>query len=226
MSMESGDMEKDYIILTNRRELKQKAEELGYEEVRLLREWDSDEAEIVPYLKKVNKNGVKVLYRPESDERVEGISGKRIRRTNLYLVTLDLYGTDAAGGRETLDQALKNFPPISDLEKNLRQEAFINEVDHRGRCGNCHAYMQKDDRYCRYCGAEKGRGKFLPFKNHMPVLYGAPVKKKFRCPSCGKVWIGVMPGVEFVRFCPDCGTKAPEILEEFVYEDWLWSHRR
>ena len=38
-------------------------------------------------------------------------------------------------------------------------EAAQYSTDYTDRCGNCHEFLGKEDRFCRYCGTRRGEGK-------------------------------------------------------------------
>ena len=48
-------------------------------------------------------------------------------------------------------------------------------TDYTNRCGNCKAFLQTGDNYCKYCGTRRGEGKFEPFWEVTDILYGPPV---------------------------------------------------
>ena len=78
-------------------------------------------------------------------------------------------------------------------------------TDYKGKCGNCHSRLRKNDKYCRYCGTMKGKGKFLPYRNEMYCVYGPPIKEIFRCTKCGYRWGAVGLGGDGSKYCPQCG---------------------
>ena len=89
-------------------------------------------------------------------------------------------------------------------------------VDHEGRCGNCHEIMDENDKYCKRCGTKRGEGKFLPYQNTVCYLYGAPLKKKYKCSSCGHIWIVNAAGWKDSLYCPQCGKEQPTVIKEHV----------
>ena len=82
------------------------------------------------------------------------------------------------------------------------------------RCGNCDAYLDEDDRYCKYCGTKRGEGKFIPEDNIPVCVYGPPVTKKYLCSKCGHAWIthGLVGGKDS-KYCPRCGDGQVEMTE-------------
>ncbi len=77
--------------------------------------------------------------------------------------------------------------------------------DHENRCGNCHTLLKPDDKYCRKCGTERGKGKFEPFDNSSYAVYGPQIKVKYRCNNCNNIWITGALGGDYSRYCPMCG---------------------
>lgn len=83
---------------------------------------------------------------------------------------------------------------------------------YEGRCGNCQEYLGDDDNYCRYCGTKRGKGKFKPYDNIMPTIYGSPLTYIHRCKKCGIEFtsgMGTQP-----KYCYHCGSKVTTCLEE------------
>lgn len=88
------------------------------------------------------------------------------------------------------------------------------ETDYTNRCGNCHAYLRPEDKYCRYCGTKRGQGSFKPYKNIIACVYGPTVKKKYKCTSCGHIWVVGMMGGDNSRYCPQCGKKTVTVQQD------------
>ena len=83
--------------------------------------------------------------------------------------------------------------------------------------------MRPGDRYCRECGTERVEGAFLPYKNMTYAVYGPPIKSKFKCPSCGNVWIDIaLGGLGASKYCPRCGCGDIRTIEGKVLDflDW------
>lgn len=88
------------------------------------------------------------------------------------------------------------------------------DTDYTDRCGNCHSYMDKSDKYCKFCGTKRGEGKFLPLNNEMYCVYGPPIKKKYQCKKCNHKWYtAAFGGGEDSLYCPQCGQKQVELTE-------------
>lgn len=84
---------------------------------------------------------------------------------------------------------------------------FEWSTDYEGRCGNCHSFLGKSDKYCRYCGSRRGEGAFEPYKNFLECecVYGPmPTYSLIQCTKCQKTW--EVSGNE--DYCPDCGTRT------------------
>lgn len=79
-------------------------------------------------------------------------------------------------------------------------------TDYEGRCGNCHKFIGEDE-YCRYCGTKKGEGKFEPYENFIPCVYGSPNTYIHKCKECGIEFqssgMGAGP-----NYCYKCGNKV------------------
>lgn len=94
------------------------------------------------------------------------------------------------------------------------------ETDYTNRCGNCHAYLRPEDKYCRYCGTKRGKGTFKPFKNIIECVYGPTVKRKYKCSSCGYIWVVGVMGGDNSRYCPQCGKKKVIVLQDKVLKQF------
>lgn len=93
-------------------------------------------------------------------------------------------------------------------------EAAQYSTDYTDRCGNCHEFLEKEDRFCRYCGTRRGEGEFEPYLNLFECVYGPkPVRRKHRCTQCGNEWMTCLM-IDDEKYCPLCGGKA-----ELVWED-------
>lgn len=81
-------------------------------------------------------------------------------------------------------------------------------LEYGNRCGNCHAKLNPDEKYCSICGTERGKGEFAPYTNNMYCLYGPPITHYYKCKKCGHIWgILSLGGVRESKYCPMCGTK-------------------
>lgn len=86
----------------------------------------------------------------------------------------------------------------------------------RNICGNCHAQLKENDKFCVVCGTRRGEGKFKPEDNEMYCVYGPPIKQIYRCRNCGYQWeISTLGGIR-ADFCPQCGKKMVSLLSEEI----------
>ncbi|MBO7251256.1 MAG: FHA domain-containing protein [Oscillospiraceae bacterium] len=91
--------------------------------------------------------------------------------------------------------------PVNDDEYEL-------STDYKNRCGNCQEYLSQEDRYCRCCGTQRGKGAFQPYLNSMQCIYGPPpVPRNHICRSCGYRW-ETMAMIDRQKYCPQCGGQA------------------
>lgn len=80
-------------------------------------------------------------------------------------------------------------------------------TDYEGRCGNCHKFIGEDE-YCRYCGTKKGEGKFEPYDNFIPCIYGSPNTYIHKCKKCGTEFQSSGMSVPRPSYCYKCGNKV------------------
>jgi len=80
-------------------------------------------------------------------------------------------------------------------------------TDYNGRCGNCHEIIGKDE-YCRYCGTKKGEGKFEPYDNFIPCVYGSPDFFIHKCKKCGVEFQSSGMDVSRPEYCYKCGSRV------------------
>ena len=78
------------------------------------------------------------------------------------------------------------------------------KFDHTNRCGECHAFIGEADKFCRYCGTPKGKGKFLPYENVVECVYGPPTTTTHTCTKCGYTWKVNQLSEDRAKFCPKC----------------------
>lgn len=86
-------------------------------------------------------------------------------------------------------------------------------ADYENRCGNCHAILKEDAKYCSVCGTERGKGKFLPADNEMYCVYGPPIETKLVCKKCGFSWVDSSLGRSKENYCPKCGNNELDKTE-------------
>ena len=214
MSVEFKTTEKDYFLLVNHPELVERAEELGYQGVTLFtgKEFDDNDRE---FIKKADKAVVRIEYNLGQWDEAHRWTQGWFEDSDISWVYIELSGKEIEEDKhiKSLQDAVKYFPKVNELEKNLRDEAIINEIDYTDRCGNCHEVLGKDDKYCPYCGTERGKGEFKPFKNELYCVYGPPIKKKYKCTACGYIWITCNLGGDSSKYCPQCGKKTLNTLQ-------------
>ena len=90
---------------------------------------------------------------------------------------------------------------IEDIESVLVDCGHILTTDYKGRCGNCHSEIDKNDRYCPFCGTKHGEGAFQPYYNKMYCVYGPPILRKIKCKKCGHTWEGMDYFIELFYVC-------------------------
>ena len=87
-------------------------------------------------------------------------------------------------------------------------------TDYKNRCGHCREFLGKEDKFCRYCGTEAGKGEYKPYLDEMNCIYGPPpVRRVHRCDKCGYEWKTNMM-IDDQKYCPKCGSDAPVIKED------------
>ncbi|MCR5608442.1 MAG: hydrogenase maturation nickel metallochaperone HypA [Lachnospiraceae bacterium] len=90
---------------------------------------------------------------------------------------------------------------------------FDKDKAYEGRCGNCHAFLKDGAKYCSICGTKAGDGAYEPFEDIMQCIYGPmPEERTHVCEDCGYTWT-TMAMIDNEEFCPECGGKAPVVLE-------------
>lgn len=78
--------------------------------------------------------------------------------------------------------------------------------------------MEPGDKYCRYCGGSKVKGKFRPEDNDMYCVYGPPIIQKFTCLNCGHKWETFSIGrKDNSRYCTQCGVARLKVETENDY---------
>lgn len=208
---------KEYILLVNDTRIMERAKELGYENVCLFPR-DKLSKEETEFLRHRNLTALIVLYRPGMEnENPNGPAHRyRIKGTEQWILQYDLYDYEMPDGIviRTIDDAVRFLQPPEATEKYLTGNGYIHSTNYINRCGNCHAGFMKGDKYCRCCGTKRGEGKFLPYLNTIEVLYGAPVKKKFKCVQCGYIWVTTNVRGDDSFYCPACGTDQIKVIRK------------
>ena len=76
-------------------------------------------------------------------------------------------------------------------------------------CNNCSYVVKTDDKYCRKCGNEIGKGAYVPTEDIMQCIYGPPpIERDHTCEKCGYSWSTCLM-VDCENRCPKCGGNAP-----------------
>lgn len=216
---------KEYVVIVNHPVLKKKALELGYHPVRLIR-FDVLSDDIIEKLKREYiKRKLQVLmflYRSDVLGEAGLVDCEKIA-DNMYFIIIDLNGVEINETERvsSVEDAAKAIPPMNDMESYMIGRGVINTTDYEGRCGNCHEIIRPEDKYCMYCGTERGEGSFLPFNNMICCMYGSPTKKKYRCQKCGYMWITGRFLDNDALFCPQCGEKQITKQKERIYSEFF-----
>ena len=204
--------EKAYLILVNSEELYEKALDLGYAEIGLVggEGLTPDELEQLAALKRFI-----VLYfdAPEEDTQMKQVSHQLykagIDHTEFNLATR----LDNSWWAEPVPASEKMDSP-KEMEAWLAEEGYIASTDYKNRCGNCHKGLGPKDKYCRYCGTERGKGEFKPYYNQVLFVYGPPIKCTRKCSKCGHRWTSSALGGDKQYYCPRCGSKEIIITKQ------------
>lgn len=208
--------EKDYYTFFTQREVYKKAIEIGYTNAFFL-----DENELDPEdMEKIRTSGKAIIILYFDRDQYMIISGIKEKlsypeiKTSAFCLDyfLPLFEEDDGipeFSHYTLCEAINYLPKCNVLEKVLSHRSMIKCSDHTGRCGNCHHYIDENNKFCQICGTEKGKGDFLPFYEEMFRLWGMPVKVEFKCGLCKHIWI---TDGEEGEYCPECGAKTAELI--------------
>ena len=79
----------------------------------------------------------------------------------------------------------------------------------KDQCGNCHAHLGPEDKFCRICGTRRGEGAYEPYREIMQCIYGPmPETRTHTCKQCGYSWTTCVM-IDDQRYCPQCGGDAP-----------------
>lgn len=219
MSIKFDPIEQQYYLLVNDQQMYDQAVQLGYAGV-ILTSQDALDAQDIANVIETGKSVVWFRYCPE-EEPWDGTFMRRRHIDNsdqyemIYLLPC-LEPPAELQGAELFSFAVTSIPSRKDLEEYFEYNGFIASVDYEGRCGNCHAVLGHDDKYCRYCGTKRGEGAFAPYKNEFYCVYGPPVKKKYKCQRCGHIWITSTLGTDSAKYCPLCGEEVTVIEEKWL----------
>ena len=84
-------------------------------------------------------------------------------------------------------------------------------------CGHCGAYLETDEKYCRFCGTRRGVGVYVPKPVEPwlePCIYGPPIRRIHKCTACTYQWDS-MSMLDDEKYCPRCGSPAQTIYDEY-----------
>lgn len=104
-----------------------------------------------------------------------------------------------------------------DTDSRGRKGRWEKDLFHCPKCQK--RYSEKEDQYCRYCGAkrENKEGKYFVLSpDFIECVYGPmPGVVKYDCPSCGYHWEG--SNWDRQTYCPKCGTRAKNNTDEGLF---------
>lgn len=207
--MQIKNINQDYYVIVNDEGLLHAAVERGYEGALLLKGDELSQDELQTFADS-GKVVVVMCYSEDLGCHVKA----QLRRAGVPCIGDDFY----VDNYESLEDAIANFPEMSDTEEWLIGNGLLPETDYTNRCGNCHARLLKREKFCRYCGTRRGEGQFLPYMNESYCVYGPPLIKKYKCPSCGHKWKDNTIFDEDSHYCPICGTNVVQKTEEYIAE--------
>jgi len=205
-----------YCIFTNLQEIKDILFKLGYENIQLI-DGENISEDDKKYLTDNDFDGITMIYSTNSPEQgtifVEFLPHEGKRR---FTTTYDMIDVEKVNNsiKEAFEIKMNLFPTPEDIEK------FLKEKDKKTvhKCGNCNRKLYDGEKYCRYCGTESSKGKYVPYDwAGVPCAYGPPVKEKYKCTSCGYTWISQFLGGENAKHCPKCGNKV-QVTNERVLD--------
>ena len=213
------DAEDEYIVIVNQRQLRKRARRFGFKDVQLIRaEYLLPEEceELKKELFEITKPIVLILFRPDGDRFFDRFL-KEEKTAALRLLVIDLYGKKITE-TETVDSllgAIGEFPRKEAVECQLSLHGYLQPKKEPICCGRCRNRMRPGDRYCQCCGAPLGEAMFQPAinTNAFVGLYGAPTRRKYKCSSCGHLWITNVL-MNDVRHCPQCGLRQIEKMKD------------
>lgn len=190
-----------YCLFVNSKEMYQVAKAKGHENVILCTE-DSLPFEDLIAIK--DSGLIALMYSNEDKIHQSHHYAQLSDQLRTLGVSVVLYN----GIAESLDEAEEEIPDVRRAKNIMISRGYMLQTDYTDRCGNCHEYMSKEDKFCKYCGTRRGEGKFRPFENRISLLYGPPMKVKYTCQSCGHSWTYRATGnPKKSKYCPACRAK-------------------
>ena len=207
MSINLPETAKDYYIFVKQPDLLRRAQELNMDNFVLCNKEEFDQEDLDTIIS-TNKIAVKLDVFPDADKR-GFLSNDPITESGLCITTFNGIGTWIDD-----DDREVHIQSIQDLSDELSLISLYIEVllDRNGvtlKCGNCHNQFKPADKYCRICGTERSKGVYFPYKEQCLFLYGAPIKKKYKCAVCNNIWIS--PDYDS-KYCPECGSNSINYL--------------
>ncbi len=211
---------RDYLIVTNRAEIRDRILELGISNYMILENDIPDEDELIQMMTQRGKacifimflNNMEVQHNLQSLIKKQSIKGFVL--SNLILIPIEEIPEYAEADGALDDTCLPEPMPLNryleimdriidyvDWVANNR--GWILHTDYSNRCGNCHEKMAVEDKYCSACGTKRGAGRFIPYENVSYGLYGSFDLIKQECSKCGRKRI--VSAFDRSSYCTECG---------------------
>lgn len=230
---------RDYLIVTNKGEIRDRIKELGITNYLLIEDDLPNEDEVDKMLQFRGKACIFVMYfnKPVDHRKLKFYIDKNkiqgFALSNMIVIPIEdipeYSGTEGfLDENDYLPEAmpLGRFLEIIDriieyIDRRADSRGWILYTDYKDRCGNCHEKLNDHDNYCTVCGTKRGEGRFIPYENQTYSLYGSWVLYKMKCLKCGKQW--VVSTFDRSFYCTECGGKACAInlkeIDPFQFED-------
>ncbi|WP_022762327.1 MULTISPECIES: hypothetical protein [unclassified Butyrivibrio] len=201
--------EKEYYLFVNKKEIYDKAQELGERQV-ILFEKDKFDADDVTALNNSDKQVVFAFFCDKDDEVLHHLVCQLEPYTPYYSLKEDTVFYNEFR-YESIDAVVRNLKGIiTIIEYDLKDDGLISTTDYKDRCGNCHSELEPEDKYCKYCGTKRGEGAFKPYRNVSYGLYGPCGTYFYKCHHCGKIFEYWTIGSSDVKHCPSCGSEVED----------------
>lgn len=215
MNIQLPETDKQYYLLICEKCIYEKAKEMNIPAIYISKQ-EVEDRFFSTKREKSPKNYVCIFFEPLDDLDfghivIHGGYKEWITMCNTY--EYDLGDSLAVHSPEATAKYLPRI--IEDIEKYLVDCGCLLTTDYEGRCGNCHSDINKNDRFCRFCGTKRGEGAFQPYYNQMYCVYGPPILSKIRCKECGYIWETMD---YFTKFCPQCGKEKLRTVERTEYD--------
>lgn len=223
MTIQVPETNKAYYVMVNHPEMVERAVEQGLEKPILIQsELDEDDLESIYKTRKV----IVFYYFAATDDEENLVKKVRLSLENMGATTLavdskNVLFHDNDDDVVTLQDNIRLFPTLSEFEDYLSGKSEVLTRNYENRCGNCHTFIRPDEKYCRKCGTERGKGSFEPFHNVSYGVYGPQVKVKYKCKECGHIWITNDLGGDYSEFCPQCGKKNIYLQQDEIADDFF-----